>query len=109
MFAALEFSDFFWIAVIFCLFSGSSAAYSLYRRADRARWRQIEARLDLILKHLGLDYKDPTTPGGLPDEVKALADDPARKIAAIKLLRDQTGLSLREAKDVIDAYVAGRG
>ena len=65
--------------------------------------------MDLILKHLGLEYRDPAIPGGLSDEVKALADDPTRKIAAIKLLREQTGLGLREAKDAVEAYRAGRG
>jgi len=65
--------------------------------------------LDFILKHLGLEYVDPATPGGLSEEVKALADDPFRKIAAIKLHREQTGLGLREAKDAVEAYMAGRG
>ena len=71
--------------------------------------RRLEAKLDLILKHLGLEYIDPATTGGLSEEVKALADDPARKTAAIKLLREQTGLGLREAKYAVEAYMAGRG
>ena len=109
MFAALEVSDFFWIAVIVIIFGGSSAAYAFFRLADASRLRRIEEKLNLILKHLELEYKDPATPGALSDEVKALADDPTRKVAAIKLLREQTGLGLKEAKDVIDAYIAGRG
>ncbi|HBI45497.1 MAG TPA: hypothetical protein DDY78_21975 [Planctomycetales bacterium] len=109
MFAALEYWDFFWIALIVILFAGGSAAYSFYKPSDAARLRRVEAKLDLILKHLGLEYNDPATPGGLSEKVKALADDPARKIPAIKLHREQTGLGLREAKDAVEAYIAGRG
>ena len=108
MFAVLEFWDFLWIAVIISIFAGGSTAYSLSKPSDAARLRRLEAKLDLILKHLGLEY-DPATLGGLSEEVKALADDPARRIAAIKLHRKQTGLGLREAKDAVDAYIAGRG
>ena len=108
MFGALEFWDLFWIALFVSLFTAGSAAYSLSRPADTARLRRLEAKLDLVLKHLGLEYHDPALPGGLSEEVKALADDPTRKIAAIKLLREQTGLSLHEAKNAIEAYQAGR-
>jgi len=45
----------------------------------------------------------------LSEEVKALADDPARKIEAIKLHREQTGLGLKEAKDAVETYMAGGG
>ena len=102
MFAALEFWDFVWIALIVSIFAGGSAAYSLYKPSDAARLRRVEAKLDLVLKHLGLEYKDPATPGGLSEEVKALAEDPTRKIAAIKLHREQTGLGLKEAKDAVE-------
>ena len=109
MFAVLEITDFLGIMVIVTLFAGGSAAYSLYKPSDAARLRRVEAKLDLIIKHLGLEYMDPTTPGGLSEEVKALADDPARKIAAIKFHREQTGLGLKDAKDAVEAYIAGRG
>jgi hypothetical protein len=108
MFAVLDFWDFFWIWVIVIVFAGGREAYSYFTPPGAARIRRLEAKLDLILKHLGLEHKDPTTPGGLSEEVKALADDPARKIAAIKLHRKQTGLSLKEAKDAVEAYLAGR-
>jgi hypothetical protein len=62
----------------------------------------------LILKQLGLEYPDQVSAGGLPDEVKALAENPARKIEAIGLYRKQTGVSLGEAVDVVEAYMAGR-
>ena len=112
MFAVLEFWDFFWIwcivSVAVFLYAGGSAVYASFKPSDAARLRRLEAKADLILRHLGLEYKGPATPGGLSEEVKALADDPARKIEAIKLLREQTGLGLKEAKDAVEAYIAGR-
>jgi ribosomal protein L7/L12 len=42
-------------------------------------------------------------------EVKALADNPSNKIAAIKLHREETGVGLAEAKAAVEAYTAGRG
>src|SRR5438067_4588595 len=109
VFAVLEFSDFVVIAVIVALFAGGSAAFALFKPSDEARLRRVEAKLDLILKHLGLEYKGPETSAGLSEEVKALADDPRQKIAAIKLHREQTGLGLKEAKDAVEAYIAGLG
>jgi ribosomal protein L7/L12 len=43
----------------------------------------------------------------LPDEVRALADD-EELIAAIKRMRELTGMGLKEAKDAVDAYRARR-
>jgi hypothetical protein len=108
MFGVLEFVDHFWIAVIVILFAGGSAAASWFKPSDVARLRRLEAKVDLLLKHLGLEYQGPETGAGLSAEVKALADDPGRKIAAIKLHREQTGLGLKEAKDAVEAYIAGR-
>jgi ribosomal protein L7/L12 len=36
------------------------------------------------------------------DDVKVLARTPGSKIAAIKLYREQTGASLKEAKDAVE-------
>jgi hypothetical protein len=106
VFAVLDFSDYFFIALIVgCL--GGTAAANLFRPSDRAQLRRIEAKLNLVLEHLGVQYQDPTTQG-LSPEVKTLADDPARKIAAIKLHREQTGLGLKEAKEAVETYIAGR-
>jgi hypothetical protein len=109
MLAVLEFADFVWIALIVILLAGGSAAASRFKPADAARLRRLEAKLDLLLKQLGFEYQGPDTPAGLSAEVKALAEDPARKIAAIKLHREQTGLGLKEAKDAVEAYIADRG
>ena len=43
----------------------------------------------------------------LSDEVVAAVDS-GNKIEAIKLLREETGVGLKEAKDVIDALAAER-
>src|SRR5439155_17715856 len=102
-----EFWDLVSIGAIVGLSAGGSAAYSLFKPFDEARLRRVEAKLDLILKHLGLEYTGPETSAGLSEEVKALADDPHKKIAAIKLHREQTGLGLKEAKDAVEAYIAG--
>jgi hypothetical protein len=113
MFAVLDFWDFFWIWVVaslaFSLYAGGKAAYGRFKPSDAIRLRRVEGKVDLILRHLGLEYTDPATPGGLSDEVKALADDPAKKIAAIRLHREQTGLGLKEAKDAVEAYMDARG
>jgi Ribosomal protein L7/L12 C-terminal domain len=111
MFAVLEFWDFFWIwcivSLAVSLYAGGAAAYARFKPKDAARLRRLEAKADLILRHLGLEYQDPATPGRLSEEVKALADDPARKIEAIKLHSEQTGLGLKEAKDAVEGYIAG--
>jgi len=111
MLAVLEVWDFVWIwcivSVAVLVFAGGKAAFGRFKPSDVARLRRLEAKTDLILRHLGLEYKDPATPGGLSEQVKALADDPATKIAAIKLHREQTGLGLKEGKDAVESYIAG--
>ena len=105
MLAVLEMSDFFWIWLIVAFFAGGTAV--IRRPTDAGRLRRIEAKLTLILAHLGLEYQDAAA-GTLSAEVRAVADDPTRKIEAIKLYREETGAGLKEAKDAIEAYVAGR-
>jgi hypothetical protein len=112
VFAALEFWDIFWIVMLISIFAGGSTAYSLRRPTESpielTRLRRVEAKLDLILQHLGLEYKERSTPGGLSEEVRALADNPSQKIAAIALHRKETGLGLKEAKEAVEAYMEGR-
>ncbi len=76
--------------------------------AERLRLRRVEAKLDLILAQLGVQYHGPDSPAGLSDEVRQLANDPSQKIQAIKLHREQTGASLLEAKQAVEAYIAGQ-
>jgi ribosomal protein L7/L12 len=61
--------------------------------------RQLERKLDALLQRAGVHL-----PSGLSPEVELLARDPAKKIAAIKLHREQTGLSLVEAKDAVEEF-----
>jgi ribosomal protein L7/L12 len=65
----------------------------------QSQLRDNEAKLDALLKHLGIKWGQFAEPS---DQVKALARDPQTQIQAIKAYREQTGLGLRDAKDVID-------
>ncbi len=104
LFAALEFTDFAIIAGIVALFSGgvAVAAASRFLPADRSRLLRIEQKLDLVLTHLGLQYTAPAE-----ENWQALANDPARKIAAIKAYREQHGVGLKDAKEAVERYIAG--
>ena len=64
-----------------------------------ARLRAIERKLDLIMAHLGL-AEEPDPAGDL-EPIRDLVRQ-NRKIEAIKLYREQTGVGLAEAKAVID-------
>jgi hypothetical protein len=108
MFAVLEFSDFSIIAFIVILFAGGGAAYASLRATDAGRLARLDRKIDAILRHLNIAYVDPASPEGLSEEVQKLANDPAKKIQAIKLHREQTGLGLKEAKDAVEAYMSGR-
>lgn len=69
----------------------------------KSRTERTEHKLDLLLRHCGFD---PSKGLPLSDRVKELARDPHRKIQAIKAHRDETGASLRDAKDAVEAYAA---
>jgi len=57
----------------------------------------MDARLDLLLKHFGIEYApDKNVP---PAVVNALRE--GRTIEAIKLYRETTAVSVKEAKDFI--------
>jgi hypothetical protein len=84
------------------IFSSSESA----RSAD-VRLRRIENKLDLVMQHLGLKYEPPEF-YGMTAEARTLADA-GQKIAAIKVYREETGAGLKEAKDAVEAYMAGRG
>jgi len=109
MFTVLGFWDFFWIWIIVAVFAGGTVAYSKFKPSDRVRLRRLEAKVDLLLKNLNLEYQESSTPSGLSQEVMALADDPETKSQAIKLYQEQTGAGLTEARVTIEDYIAGRG
>lgn len=104
MFAILETTDFCLIALIVIFLAGGGAAYAALQPSDKARLRRLEWKLDIIIRHLGIEYPDPRTAGGLSSEVQKLADE-ENKIQAIKVHREQTGLGLKEAKDAVEAYM----
>lgn len=64
------------------------------------RLNQLELKLDLILEALGV--KPSTTPDPLEGEARALLAA-GKKIQAIKLWRERTGLGLRDAKLAVEA------
>jgi hypothetical protein len=101
IFAVLDFADFAIILLIFVLFSAGGAAASIYfRRTDRERLARAEHKLDLILTHLGLDYR-------LPPETKweEIAGDAAHKTSAIKAYREQHDVDLAEARRAVEDYM----
>ncbi len=106
LFAVLEFTDFAIIAGIVALLSGGAAvaAASRFLPADRSRLFRVEQKVDLIMTELGLKYTPPAE-----ENWQALANDPARKIAAIKAYREQHGVGLKDAKDAVERYIAGGG
>jgi ribosomal protein L7/L12 len=69
---------------------------------DAVRLRRLEQKVDLILKHLGIDYVETSN---LSEEARAQADR-GDKIGAIKVHRQNTGVGLAEAKYDIEAYLA---
>ncbi len=80
-------------------------ALGVHRLAQiHERLRNAEAKLDALLRHLGVEW------GGAKfaepsDLVKDLAQQPGSKVAAIKAHREQTGLDLKAANEVIEQLV----
>ncbi len=61
--------------------------------------QDAQAKLDALLKHLGVEWGQYAEPS---EAVKTLAKHPSTRIEAIKAYREQTGLGLKEAQEVID-------
>jgi ribosomal protein L7/L12 len=57
--------------------------------------------------HCGASIDKPTA--NLEHQVRALLDDGQKKIAAVKLYKDQTGVGLAEAKQAVESMQAGAG
>jgi hypothetical protein len=93
--AVLEFTDFAVITVIVIVFAGTAT----WATRQRLNLRRLERKLDALLQHHGIQL-----PSNLSSEVQRLASDPKQKIAAIKLHREQTGLSLAEAKEAVEEF-----
>jgi ribosomal protein L7/L12 len=70
----------------------------------RTRLRVVERKLDALLQYHGVKVPSPLSP-----DVQQLAADPRRKIAAIKLHRQQNpGLSLAKAKAEVEEFSGER-
>jgi ribosomal protein L7/L12 len=78
----------------------------LDRSRTERRLRALEAKYAQLARHAGLESADPSIPSA---EVQLLARTPGQKIAAIKLYREQSGVGLKEAKDVVDRIEADGG
>ena len=76
-----------------CSFDSSDSDYN-------ARLTRLETLMNLVLQHLGIDPN--TALSGPSEQIKALIMR-GKKIEAIKIYREQTGLGLKQAKDYIDA------
>lgn len=66
----------------------------------------VDRKVTRIATHLGIDSMA-TLP--LSDRVKEIARDPHRKIEAIKVYREETGVGLAEAKEAVEAYQQSLG
>ena len=67
---------------------------------------ELERKVDFLLKHLDLTYE--STESDLASQAVIDLVWQGEKIEAIKLLREETGLGLKEAKDIVDAIEAQR-
>ncbi len=86
----------FWLLVgLFVVVLGSSWAGAGSNNGRRLG--RLERKVDLILKHLGLDPNQ-----GVNVEVLELMKA-GQKIQAIKLYREQTGVGLKAAKDYVES------
>ena len=75
--------------------------------SDDERISRLEAQVARLYAHLGLDpgvdrFAE-VSAGGLDADIQQLVTD-GRKINAIKLYRERTGVGLAEAKDAIEAW-----
>ena len=95
--AIVSSTDFDAIAIAVILFAVAFTPLLIKRL--RLNLRRVESKLDAILQHHGI-----ASPSKLSPEVQRLASDPNQKIAAIKLHRQQTGVSLAEAKAEVEEF-----
>jgi ribosomal protein L7/L12 len=98
---ALQFSDLAIIASIVILL----AAGAVHSARQKTHLRRIERKLDALLKQQGVPPPAPVVAGEVSDEVQQIALDPARRIEAIKLHREQTGCGLAEAKRDVEQFI----
>ncbi len=69
-------------------------------------WFKHRERMAMIERGLNPDQQGLVLP--LSDHVRELASDPSKKIEAIKVYREETGASLAQAKQAVDAFTTGK-
>jgi hypothetical protein len=79
-------------------------AAALYFSAQA--WFKHCERMAMIERGVNPDTLIPILP--LSNRVKELASDPTKKIEAIKVHREETGASLADAKQAVDAFTDKR-
>ncbi len=92
----LHFKDFVTIALIVLFFSGCKED----SESSKAALERLELNLRKLLEHLGLEYELCSPPTEPSPQVLELAL--TNKISAIKQLREETGLGLKEAKEAVE-------
>lgn len=75
-------------------------------RANAKTVERVERKLDLVIKHLGIEgpAAEGVSPEALAEIDRCIWSD--RRIEAIKLYREETGLDLLEAKEWVDRRAA---
>jgi ribosomal protein L7/L12 len=101
----------YWLLVVVLLLLGVVvfALVTIAQRLDAVlhQMRLLQRKADLALTHLGVQPPPEHSP--LSERVKELAADPAKKIHAIKLYREETGAGLAEAKDAVENWMREKG
>jgi hypothetical protein len=88
-------------AVALVLVGLVTAALSPGRDKPDPQLVAIERKLDLIMEHFGLALPEFPETVGIVELMRA-----GKKINAMKLYRERTGVSLKEAKDVVERLAA---
>ncbi|MDA0285567.1 MAG: hypothetical protein O3B13_10775 [Planctomycetota bacterium] len=95
----------FWVWSL-CIVAWLLSAARQQPVSGKKKLRRLEAKVDAIIQHLGIELSEEMMQGGLSEEVKRLADT-GQKIAAIKLHREEATLGLKETKDDVESYLGG--
>lgn len=86
-----EYNSFFLITILILLL------WSMVGQGSNIQLCRVERKLDAILKHLGIDMYP-----GVDSQILVLLRE-GKKIEAIKLYREATGVGLKEAKDFVES------
>ena len=73
----------------------------------RSRVSRLEAEVEFLFKHFGLNFSENANPGDDPRIIDALRKN--NLIEAIKIYREINDIGLAEAKSAVEAIRARRG